>query len=80
MDGLIAILGIFSGLPWLFLHYRTKSRASGRPDGDEERRREDLWKSARGMERRVETLERLLEDDAPVGSRAAMQLTRRGYN
>ncbi len=80
MEGLIAILAIFIGLPWLFLHYLTKNRASGRLDGDEERMLEDLWKSARGMERRVETLERLLEDDAPVGSRAAMQPTRRGYN
>ena len=80
MEALIAVLAIFIGLPWLFLHYMTKNRSSGRLDGNGERMLEDLWKSARGMERRVETLERLLEDDAPVGSRAAMQLTRRGYN
>ncbi len=76
----VATLAIVIGLPWLFLHYLTKNRASGRLDGDEERMLEDLWKSARGMERRVETLERLMEDEAPMGSRERLQPTRRGYN
>lgn len=80
MEPLIAVLAIFIGLPWLFLHYLTKNRSSGRLDGDEERMLEDLWKSARGMERRVETMERLLEDDAPMGTRERLQPTRRGYN
>lgn len=80
MEPLIAVLAIFIGLPWLFLHYLTKNRSSGRLDGDEERMLEDLWKSARGMERRVETMERLLEDDAPMGMRERPQPTRRGYN
>lgn len=80
MEALVAVLAIFIGLPWLFLHYLTKNRSSGGLDGNEERMLEDLWKSARGMERRVETLERLMDDDAPAGSRAVMQPTRRGYN
>ena len=80
MEGLIAILAIFIGLPWLFLHYLTKNRASGRLDGDEERMLEDLWDRARGVEGRGEALERRRDDDAPVGSRAAMQPSRRGYN
>lgn len=80
MEALVAVLAIFIGLPWLFLHYLTKNRSSGGLDGNEERMLEDLWKSARGMERRVETLERLMDDDTPAGSRAVMQPTRRGYN
>lgn len=59
--GLIAIISIFVVLPWLFLHYFAKARSSGRLSDEEERMLEDLWRSARTMERRIETLERLID-------------------
>ncbi len=67
--GLIAILSIFVVLPWLFLHYLSKARSSGHLSDDEERMLEDLWRSARTMERRIETLERLIDEPGTEGQR-----------
>lgn len=79
--GLVAIVSIFVVLPWLFLHYFAKARSSGRLSDDEERMLEDLWRSARTMERRIETLERLIEiepqkDGAPIGRRPSEEYGR----
>lgn len=79
--GLVAIISIFVVLPWLFLHYFAKARSSGRLSDDEERMLEDLWRSARTMERRIETLERLIEieppkDDAPIRRRPSEEYGR----
>ena len=59
--GLVAILSIFVALPWLVLHYIAKARSSGGLSQDDERMLEDLWRSAKAMERRIDTLERLIE-------------------
>jgi len=68
--GLVAILSIFVILPWMFLHYFSKARNSRNLTDEDERMLEDLWRSARTMERRIETLERLIEPDAqPVRPR-----------
>lgn len=61
--GLVSVLAIFVALPWLVLHYISKMRSSGGLTEDDERMLEDLWRSARAMERRIETLERLVEPD-----------------
>ncbi len=60
---LVSVGSIFVVLPWLFLHYFAKARSSGRLSDDEERMLEDLWRSARTMERRIDTLERLIETE-----------------
>lgn len=82
-EGIIAlgIVGIiFIGLPWIILHYISKSRSSRNLTEDDERMLEDLWRSARTMERRIETLERLLEPDAqPIRPRPT-QSTRGDIN
>ena len=62
--GLVAIVSLFVILPWMILHYISKNRSSRNLTEDDERMLEDLWRSARTMERRIETLERLLEPDA----------------
>ena len=49
---------------WLILHYISKGRSASRLTEDDERMLDDLWRSARTMERRIETLERLVEPDA----------------
>ncbi len=61
--GLIAILSIFVILPGMILHFLTKWRSSNGLSPDDERMLEDLWRSAREMERRIETLENLVEPD-----------------
>ena len=78
--GLVAIVSLFVVLPWMILHYISKSRTSRNLTEDDERMLEDLWRSARTMERRIETLERLIEPDAaPVRPRPA-QSTRGDIN
>ena len=78
--GLVAIISLFVILPWMILHYISKSRTSRNLTEDDERMLEDLWRSARTMERRIETLERLIEPDAaPVRPRPT-QSTRGDIN
>jgi phage shock protein B len=78
--GLVAVVSLFVVLPWMILHYISKNRSSRNLTEDEERMLEDLWRSARTMERRIETLERLLEPDAaPIRPRPT-QSTRGDIN
>jgi phage shock protein B len=68
---LIAITGtvaLFIILPGMILHYVTMWRRQKTLQPDDERMLEDLWRSAKAMERRIESLEALLdknEADAP---------------
>lgn len=70
---LIAILALFVVLPGMVFHYITLWRRQKTLQPDDERMLEDLWRSAKAMERRIETLESLLEardpDDQPRPSR-----------
>ncbi len=77
---MVAIISLFVILPWMILHYISKSRNARSLSEDDERMLEDLWRSARTMERRIETLERLIEPDSqPVRPRPA-QSTRGDIN
>lgn len=58
---LMAIIAIFIVLPGMIFHYVTLWRKQKTLMPDDERMMEDLWRSARNMERRIETLERLLD-------------------
>ncbi|MEZ5969900.1 MAG: envelope stress response membrane protein PspB [Hyphomonas sp.] len=65
---LVAVLAIFVVLPGMIFHYITLWRRQKTLLPDDERMMEDLWRSARNMERRIETLERLLDsqdEDSP---------------
>lgn len=78
--GLVAIVSLFVILPWMILHYISKARSNRNLSEDDERMLEDLWRSARTMERRIDTLERLVEPDAaPVRPRPS-QSTRGDIN
>ena len=61
--GILAILGIFVFLPWLFFHYITVWRGQKTLKPDDEKIMEDLWRSAKRMEHRIETLEALIETE-----------------
>jgi len=58
---LVAILSIFVALPGMVLHYVSQWRRQKTLQPDDERMLEDLWRSAKAMERRLETLEALLD-------------------
>ncbi|MEO9970448.1 MAG: envelope stress response membrane protein PspB [Hyphomonadaceae bacterium] len=74
MDGpellipLIAIISIFGFLPWMFFHYITIWRGQKTLKPDEERIMEDLWRSAKRMENRIEALEALIDPDTKPGT------------
>ena len=61
----IAIISIFVILPTIIFHYITQWRKAGGLGADQERMLEDLWRSARTMERRIKTLEQILDAEAP---------------
>jgi len=50
---------------WLILHYGTRNSANKRLSTKDEAMLEDLHESARRMEERILSLERILDSDAP---------------
>jgi len=50
---------------WLILHYATRSSANRRLNSKDEALLEELHETARKMEDRIHTLERILDDDSP---------------
>lgn len=67
MDGpvilvpLAAIVALFIVLPAMVFHYITLWRRQKTLQPDDEQMMADLWRSAKAMERRLETLEALLD-------------------
>lgn len=59
---IIAIVSLFVILPGMTFHYLTKWRSQKTLMPNDEQMLEDLWRSAKAMERRIETLERLISD------------------
>ncbi len=63
---IVAIVAmVFVGLPATVMHYITEWRKTKAPTADDERLVDDLWRTAQRLERRVETLERILDKEAP---------------
>ena len=80
MIGLVAIISLFVVLPWLILHYTAKGKKAGSLSEEEHRMLEDLWRSARSMERRVETLERLMDQETTAQPRTSAERMRGDFN
>ncbi|MEQ9315993.1 MAG: envelope stress response membrane protein PspB [Henriciella sp.] len=70
---LVAVVSIFIVFPGMVFHYITLWRKQRALEPDDERMLEDLWRSAKAMERRIETLEQLTDthpdDGAPASRR-----------
>jgi phage shock protein B len=63
--GLIALVTVLL-LPLLvILHYVTKWKATKGLSSDEQRLLEDLWRDSESMQRRLEALETILDDEVP---------------
>lgn len=56
---------VFVALPATILHYMTEWRKTKSLSADDERLVDDLWKTAQRLERRVESLETILDKEAP---------------
>jgi phage shock protein B len=68
MDEIVPVAAVailFLGLPWLILHYVTQWRKSGSLKPEDEHMLEDVWRSAKRMERRIDALESILDVEAP---------------
>lgn len=70
---IVAVVAIFVVFPGMVFHYITLWRKQKTLLPDDERMLEDLWRSAKAMERRIETMEALIEasdeDEAPQARR-----------
>ena len=63
--GVIAILAIFLGLPWIIMHYITKWKTSATITTDDEHLLEELYGLAKRLDERMDTVERLVASDNP---------------
>lgn len=69
---IVAIVSIFIVFPGMVFHYITLWRKQKTLMPDDERMLEDLWRSAKAMERRIETMEDLIdaaEEEEPAPAR-----------
>ena len=67
-DGFAVIMVVavlFIGLPWLILHHVTKWKTAATLTNDDERMLGDMYELARRLEERMDTVERLVEQDNP---------------
>ncbi len=62
---IVVVALLFVGAPAVILHYVTKWKSTGGLKPEDEHMLEDLWRSARRMERRIEALEAILDAEAP---------------
>jgi phage shock protein B len=71
MDGpevlipIIAVLAIFIGMPWLFLHYTTKWKQAKTLTREDENLLDGLYDTARRLEDRLNTVERIMAAENP---------------
>ncbi len=51
----------------IFMHYFTRWRTSKGLSADDERLLDELWRTAQAMEKRIETMETILKQEASEG-------------
>ena len=61
----ISVGSIFIGLPWLILHYVTKWKTSTTLTREDENLLEDVHDTARRLDDRLATIERIMSADNP---------------
>jgi phage shock protein B len=62
---LSAIISIFVGLPWLIFHYITKWKTAGALTREDENLLDQLYDTARRLDDRMDTIERIIAADNP---------------
>ncbi|MEH0666219.1 envelope stress response membrane protein PspB [Vibrio scophthalmi] len=65
VTGPLIVFLIFVAPLWLFLHYRSKKRTSSGLSQEDYQRLQSLSNKADAMQQRVETLERILDEQSP---------------
>jgi len=64
-EGVMAIIAIFIGLPWIIMHYITKWKTAATITSDDENLLEELYNLAKRLDERMDTVERLVASDNP---------------
>ncbi len=77
---IVVVAILFIGLPGIIFHYITEWRKLKSLQPDDERMLEDLWRSAKRMESRIETLETLIESEGGPRRPAAEDEFKRRYD
>lgn len=62
---IVVVPAIFLGLPWLILHYVTKWKQAKTLTGEDEQLLDELYDTARRLENRLHTVERIISADNP---------------
>ncbi len=81
--GVLAILALFIGLPWIVLHYVTKWKHAAKITPEDENLLDEMYNLARRLEDRVQTVERIVAADHPdfrpglIGSQTNYPIDRR---
>ena len=69
MDDLISVgvplVTLFIGLPWLILHYITRWKQAPTLTGEDEKLLDEMHFTARRLEERLQTIERIVAADNP---------------
>ncbi len=63
---IIIVPVLFIGLPWLIFHYITKWKQSATLTQADEKLLDDMFETARRLEDRLETVERIIAADDPT--------------
>ena len=62
----IVICGmLFVGMPWILLHYITQWKRAGSLTADDEKLMDELYETARRLDDRLATIERIIAADHP---------------
>ena len=62
---IIVVPAIFLGMPWIILHYITKWKQAKTLTGEDEQLLDELYDTARRLENRLHTVERIISADHP---------------
>ena len=65
MMGVLAIITLFIGLPWLIFHYITKWKSQATLTTEDENLLDDLHDTARRLDDRLATIERIMTAENP---------------
>jgi len=69
----IIIVGIlFLGLPWIIFHYTTQWKQAKTLTGEDEKLLDDLYETARRLDDRLCTIERIMNDENPTWRQACL--------
>ena len=75
--GVIALVSIFIGLPWLVFHYITKWKTAATLTGSDEKLLDELHDAARRLDDRLNSIERIMTAENPNWRQNALPDTSR---